>query len=706
MAKRSLRLSAEGVRKAKQSFAAKGWTQEYLAIEVGIKTRQPIWKFFAGEGIERFTFFEICTLLEIDWREVTLDPPSESIDLSADRAELEPKLASMSLDALVQLVRSQRQEKINYQCGVLQLINMSRPVTLHTIYVEPGLLEQIPSQQALDSATINSLTPEEIDLPNLGRPESNQITGFQALEKYPKIRILGKPGIGKTTLLKYLALECNHGQLATHLVPFFMSVRDFAESYQHNSKPDLLDFIYQEFMTSEISELEIIQKLLNGGRMLLLIDGMDEVTLEEGNLALNEIRRFAERYYRNQFVLSRRTAHQKLVLSGFTDLEIRPLTLPKVKAFVQKWFGEFEQTTSSSGLTKASQFMEMLELPEKRRFRRLVTTPLFLHLACYLFQNQSESRIKKADFYKSIVYLLYEKLDEFKGIRRKVLHPKLVLPQMLDFSCEFAFSIFENKQFLYTKELVGQHLTRFAEKLLPDDTPPEERYHTTEVFLEAAKAQPYGFVAERGLDIFSFSYLALHEYLTARKVVVNYEIEKSEEFLEKLMQHITDPDWREVFLLTASMLINGDRFVELMRQQIDSLVADDPYLQEFLSQTHQKLQMDVRNTVQDEVAEISAAESPDLGFSKLLQQIGDHLPSDYRLQMPQLQQQLKFTIATYQEIINQWEFRPEQEEILQNYYAANQLLLDCLRNYCVVSPAIREEIEATLLLLPSELNPK
>jgi predicted NACHT family NTPase len=53
MAKRSLQASSSGIKMAKQQFASKGWTQEYLATEVGIKTRQPIWRFFAGQPIER-----------------------------------------------------------------------------------------------------------------------------------------------------------------------------------------------------------------------------------------------------------------------------------------------------------------------------------------------------------------------------------------------------------------------------------------------------------------------------------------------------------------------------------------------------------------------------------------------------------------------------------------------------------------------------
>ncbi|WP_442939852.1 NACHT C-terminal helical domain 2-containing protein [Nostoc sp.] len=41
---------------------------------------------------------------------------------------------------------------------------------------------------------------------------------------------------------------------------------------------------------------------------------------------------------------------------------------------------------------------------------------------------------------------------------------------------------------------------------------------------------------------------------------------------------------------------------------------------------------------------------------------------------------------------------------MQHYYDANQLLLDCLHSNCEVTPAIRQEIEDTLLLPIKELE--
>jgi predicted NACHT family NTPase len=70
MVKRSLQASLTGIQQAKRAFALKGWTQDNLAAEVNLKTRQAIWRFFSGRPIERHTFIEICMVLSLNWREI------------------------------------------------------------------------------------------------------------------------------------------------------------------------------------------------------------------------------------------------------------------------------------------------------------------------------------------------------------------------------------------------------------------------------------------------------------------------------------------------------------------------------------------------------------------------------------------------------------------------------------------------------------
>jgi predicted NACHT family NTPase len=104
----------------------------------------------------------------------------------------------------------------------------------------------------------------------------------------------------------------------------------------------------------------------------------------------------------------------------------------------------------------------------------------------------------------------------------------------------------------------------------------------------------------------------------------------------------------------------------------------------------------------------------DAGFYKSLQQLREQLPppnqNQERLQIWWQENysnwvaQVRETIAHYRNIHHPWQFTPEQQQVLQRYYDANQLLIDCLNSNCEVTAAIRQDIEATLLLPQKELE--
>jgi hypothetical protein len=51
-----------------------------------------------------------------------------------------------------------------------------------------------------------------------------------------------------------------------------------------------------------------------------------------------------------------------------------------------------------------------------------------------------------------------------------------------------------------------------------------------------------------------------------------------------------------------------------------------------------------------------------------------------------------------------WQFSEAHEKQLQQYYNANELLVDCLNSDCNVSPEVKNEIEQRLLLPMAEID--
>jgi predicted NACHT family NTPase len=66
-------------------------------------------------------------------------------------------------------------------------------------------------------------------------------------------------------------------------------------------------------------------------------------------------------------------------------------------------------------------------------------------------------------------------------------------------------------------------------------------------------------------------------------------------------------------------------------------------------------------------------------------------------------EEMRSLMIEHRNIGHDWQFTEEQTERLQQYYDANQLLVDSLNSECYVSRPVREEIEATLLL---PINPE
>ena len=765
MVKRSLHASATGIQQAKRAFALKGWTQENLAGEVNLKTRQPIWRFFTGQPVDRQTFLEVCAVLDLNWREIAVDPPAEFPQL--DRSLRSP---ARSIDALVQQVRSRRRDKIQDQCGILQLLDISHPVRLDDMYIDVNVLQTITSQQQLEVANLQNLEPEDFDRVGLGEIDQAQVLGVSAVEKHSKVRVLGKPGSGKTTFLQYLAVQCNQGEWEPERIPIFITLRHFVEESRASGEFSLLNYIRNEFLAADLSDPSVVETLLQAGRGLLLLDGMDEVLNQESTAVLREIRRFSDKYHKNLFIVTCRTAAQRLSLRGFTDVEIAPFTQTQIIAFAQKWFVAFTKTTAQAGQAQSDQFVEELDEPANWQFRQLIVTPLFLHMACWVFQGQGRFPAKRTEFYKEGLDLLLGKWDEARGVERDDVYREFQLPQKLKLMSQIAAVTFEHGEYFFEQRALEQHIEDYIRHLPNASTDAGELQIESEAMLRANESQ-HGLLTERARGIFSFSYLAFQEYFMARNIVASHNLQALEQALSTLVSHITDPHWHEVFLFTTAMLRSADSLVQLMKQQIDALVAQDPYLQEFLQWASQKSQA-VPAETKDATARafyLALARAPhiaanfalactldqgmfldaalddllrscaldqsadfahayicsdalshtlgmvlDAGFHKSLQQLQDQFPQSdqngarfeawWKDHHATWSAKLETAIAHYRQINHQWQFSPEQQQTLQRYYTANQLLLDCLQSNCAVTAAIRQEIEATLLLPQNELD--
>lgn len=767
MARRSLKASTVGIEKAKRAFKRTEWTQEYLASEVGLETRQPIWKFFTGKPIERQCFMEICFQLGLDWQEIA--------SLPADSPQTENKYDwdnCWDINALVQLARSRRRDKIQAQCGNMRLLDIAQTIELEDIYVSVNILNNITSQRWLDIFDLQGFNPEEVERFGLEQVCQERAPAMQAVAIYPKLMLLGKPGSGKTTFLQYIATQCNQGKLLPDRIAIFIRLKNFAEDARETGDFSLLTYISQELGYFGASD-EQVKTLLHHGRVLLLLDGLDEVPEENSAEIVKKIRKLSEEYYKNQLIISCRIATQQYQFEGFSDIEIADFDSSQVQTFVQKWFVTVGRNSREKGKALAAQFMQKLQLAENWQIRELAITPLLLNLACCVFQARSDFPARRSELYKQGLDILLNRWDGSRSIKRDEIYEHLSLPHKLKLLSQIAAITFKQGHYFFAQSNVQQYITDYLRNLPTAQTEPEVLQLNSEAVLKSIEA--HGLLVERARGIYSFSHLTFQEYLTARNIVASSEPQILEEKLLELVNHLTEPRWRKVFLLTAGMLSNAAYLLQLMKQHVDALVAFDEQLQQFLIWLNQKslsVQAPYKSTAirafyltlvlprdltlardlalclaidprlagnlapdlaidlalnralflslalpydpVDRVLALSFALPDDrvLGcapeLQRALQQLKEKLPALDRGREKLNEwwntngqtwaEELRSVMLQYRNIGHKWQFSELQLELLKQYYGANQLLVDCLKNGCEVTPTVQEKILKTLLL--------
>lgn len=449
MAGRSQQASSEGIEKAKQALDKNSLNQVSLAEDLKF-SRATVNNFFAGKPVDRKYFSQICEKLGFEWEEI--------VTKSANEPETNQD-SSINIDALVQDVRETIKPLIQERCGTMRVLDMTQPIGLNDIYTNVNILEKITGKRRLGiDEFLQQCKSEDFDRFGLGKITEKRVPGIEAVKKYPKLMILGKPGAGKTTFLRYLAIQCIGGDFQAERVPIFVTLKDFAEAA---NKPSLLNFIIQFVGQASRLSLEIddisrrqdacatnIEKLLTQGRMLILLDGLDEVREEDNTRVLKEIRDFSDRFRENHFVITCRIAAKEYTFDKFTEVEIADFDNKQIANFANNWFKE--------KAVKPEDFIKRLE--DNKRIQQLAASPLLLTLLCLAFEESGDFPANRSELYKEGLDALLKKWDAKRGIQREQLYKKLSVQRKEDLLSKIALTTFERSDYFFKQKVAEQYI--------------------------------------------------------------------------------------------------------------------------------------------------------------------------------------------------------------------------------------------------------
>lgn len=591
MAKRSLKIQEQYKEKINNAFISLGLTQKEFAEARLQLSRSTVSNFLRGKPVSKENFIKICRSLKLDWQEITdlkakndfnnvqINQSAAKIDnldnayhdAQIDTDNYKETSLSTNINTLVTQLREQVKVGIETRCGTMQILDISHPVGLDDIYTKVNILKEISGRRWKDLAElINNCDLENFNRFNYGEVKE-KISGKNAVSKYRTLLILGKPGAGKTTFLQHLVIQCSRGKFQSDLVPFFVTLKEFAEAEE---RPQLLDYLCKYISRQNKNDLNLVVKQ---GKALICLDGLDEVLAQDSQRVIREIENLSNKYPHNQYLMTCRIAAKEYTFKRFTKVEIADFDWSQITIFANNWFQD--------KAVKPEIFLNRLE--EDKPIQELATNPLLLTLLCLVFEESSDFPGNRTRLYKEGLDALLKKWDAKRGIHRDNIYYKLWTQRKEDLLSKVAWNTFEPGEYFFRQDKAERYIGEYIHNLPGANVDEDVLRLDSEAVLESIETQ-HGLLVERAKNIYSFSHLTFQEYFTAREIITVRQ--SSDEALQELVSHLFDKRWREVFLLAVAMSPNAEKLILLMKNRIDNLLAEDRQLQQYLQWLNSKNQ--------------------------------------------------------------------------------------------------------------------
>jgi formylglycine-generating enzyme required for sulfatase activity len=419
----------------------------------------------------------------------------------------------------------------------------------------------------------------------------------ELLPRYPRLVVLGDPGSGKTTFLKYVALALAEGPIVAHdrlglnfeadpdarpWLPVLFPIAAYVEALKETPNLALRDFLPAYFRGRALPDLEpLLRSELKAGRCLLLLDGLDEVgSPGDRQMAVGRLADLVRACPGNRFVVTSRIAgydQAPLNTDEFTHLTIQPFDDDDIARFAGQWCLAYEtrgDVVRADAEARAETRAERLvaDIHSDPNITRLAANPLLLSILALIHYQNVQLPRRRVELYSLCVKTLAETWNRARGLGDRPINLYLGDEPLderfvVDVLGPLAYWMHEHcpERVVERRDLEEQLAERLAEygqvsrlkaRNLADD------------FIQLM-VEKTGLLAPRGLDLFGFLHLTFEEYLAAR-----YLIDWVEDYRAEAQRLAADPRWWEVVRLAAAAL-PGRWVGELVGAVLDAGLAGE-----------------------------------------------------------------------------------------------------------------------------------
>jgi len=440
-------------------------------------------------------------------------------------------------------------------------------------------LDGLPADNEVGSRRLrleNLLVPAHLDLPQNARQPVGTI-----LAGHPRLALLAAPGAGKSTLLKRLAVAyidpARREQIADDLpprewLPLFFRCREL-RALARGSFADLIEALSQREPLRLHAHIfrALVDRELSAGKVLLLIDGLDEIS-DVGDRAafVCTLRSALQAYPGVAIVVTSREAGYRHVAAHLAPLcttaTLSPFDADDIRRLTVAWYVEVVGDTEKNR-TDAEQLAATIA--KNDRIKRLAVNPLLLTTLLLVKRWVGALPTRRAVLYGKAVEVL---LMTWNTEGHEPIPDDEALPQL----CCVASAMMLNGVQKVSRRGLAAWL-REAREVLPAELgyvkgSVDEFIHRVED--RSSLLMMTGYDVEDGqlAEFFEFRHLTFQEFLTAKAMVEGWHPGRRDEdtLASVLAPYYQDNEWQEVIPLAASQ---GGKATDALIQSLTAHTA-------------------------------------------------------------------------------------------------------------------------------------
>lgn len=460
---------------------------------------------------------------------------------------------------------------IKNECGDIQFEGLPTDKDAGSIRVE---LENIFQPLHFENIIQNKESKNKF----VSREKNREPIG-EILKLNTRLAILAKPGGGKSTLLKRIAIAYSFKEKlelvkddlpSKNWFPIFIRCRELGE-FVNRSITEIIENIPNRAEIGSHKEgfSSIISDSLQNGTALLLIDGLDEISDDKNRIQfVNQLRTFLATYPNIHVITTSREAGFRVVGGALANYckhyKISNLIPEEIKELIIKWhkaiINDSEKTISDA--IDLSSF-----ILKDKRIHVLAENPLLLTTLLFVKRWAGYLPTKKNVLYQEMIKLL---LVTWNVEGHEQLDIDEAEPQLSFVAYWMTDNGFQTITHDDLKKTLQQARNEMPEILcytnvsIPDFIRRVES-RSSLLILSGHKKTINGNIT----PIYEFLHLSFQEYLTAKAVVEKHLPKElsNKSYLDIIKPHMLKENWKEVIPLIA--VLSKRRANELIEYLID-----------------------------------------------------------------------------------------------------------------------------------------